>query len=693
MPLADNVAGEPTGDLLELVLDTVGADDETRGSAGGGSSLVFLDCCQAGQGFAGGSKTGGKQGGLLEASIMDAIRAGRRGRFFVGASLGDEIAKENASGGYFTGALCAALQPGYLGQERQEERTLSLNHLVLSVDQRLLQQGGQAVSRVPAAADPQWENWVLFPNRHYEGKAELLRLIVNTLPPDVPVQVLGWEKDGFRDLGLFATPFVQEAASSRSGRRVYEVPDAWQKQTLRLQAKPVRAADRVKYESSPEATVTLKPDARGTPPITALALRSVGYAGGVATADAEFQRAQEVYQQAQQTPEPLERFRQFQTAQALLKDSQHPFAGPVRNEIASLLEGVRPEASRIRLEELIRIATAPVREQRYREAYDALAALNEEPVELREFGLKAGETGRQVAAARQKLLAEWKKWATQQRRQEADQRLSRGEAFLASGQPWHSWRQAFESEVLVGSDERSRGLSQRSVESAMSLFFQQQVSLEVLVSNSAYGILRDLVQGTGVFVKQLQKELSQRFSLDPADLGNRLNEDQETFRQAYASWFPPDVASGWTGGGGGELTVNLPGGATMAFVWIEPGTFTMGSPDSDGMADDDEKPAHQVTINKGFYLGKYEITQRQWETVMSARPWSGEDYVQANSNHPAVYISWKDVQQFIGKLNLSEARQCTGYRRKRNGSMLAEWDEHGMVVRERRESAGQLRLV
>ena len=100
-----------------------------------------------------------------------------------------------------------------------------------------------------------------------------------------------------------------------------------------------------------------------------------------------------------------------------------------------------------------------------------------------------------------------------------------------------------------------------------------------------------------------------------------------------------------------DTTVILSGGATMEFVWIEPGTFVIGSPSSEAGRYDDEGPQHEVTISQGFYLGKYEITQGQWEGVMGATPWSGQDYVQANSNHPAVYISWDDVQSFIHALN------------------------------------------
>ena len=110
---------------------------------------------------------------------------------------------------------------------------------------------------------------------------------------------------------------------------------------------------------------------------------------------------------------------------------------------------------------------------------------------------------------------------------------------------------------------------------------------------------------------------------------------------------PPEEAQP----GEGEITVDLPGGATMEFVWIEPGTFTMGSPESEPGRSDDEGPQHEVTISRGFWLGKYEVTQGQWESVMGTTPWSGRSYVQANAELPAVYISWEDVQELVQALN------------------------------------------
>ena len=102
-----------------------------------------------------------------------------------------------------------------------------------------------------------------------------------------------------------------------------------------------------------------------------------------------------------------------------------------------------------------------------------------------------------------------------------------------------------------------------------------------------------------------------------------------------------------------EITVELPGDAFMEFVWIEPGSFTMGAPEEEPGRLAAEGPQRQVTISQGFYLGKYEITQSQWQSVMGTggtEKWRGR-YVQIHPEHPAVYISWEDVQTFIKTLN------------------------------------------
>ena len=65
-----------------------------------------------------------------------------------------------------------------------------------------------------------------------------------------------------------------------------------------------------------------------------------------------------------------------------------------------------------------------------------------------------------------------------------------------------------------------------------------------------------------------------------------------------------------------EIAVDLGGGVKLEMVLIPAGEFLMGSPESDKDAKGGEKPQRQVRITKPFYLGKYLVTQEQWEAVM-----------------------------------------------------------------------------
>jgi formylglycine-generating enzyme required for sulfatase activity len=113
----------------------------------------------------------------------------------------------------------------------------------------------------------------------------------------------------------------------------------------------------------------------------------------------------------------------------------------------------------------------------------------------------------------------------------------------------------------------------------------------------------------------------------------------------------------WAGAGdaNSQISVDLPGGTTLTMVWVPPGTFVMGAPESEPGRDLWEGPQHEVTISRGFYLAKYELTQDQWERVMGTTPWEGYDYVEANPECPAVYLTWEDAQAFVHRLNAAES--------------------------------------
>ena len=97
----------------------------------------------------------------------------------------------------------------------------------------------------------------------------------------------------------------------------------------------------------------------------------------------------------------------------------------------------------------------------------------------------------------------------------------------------------------------------------------------------------------------------------------------------------------------------------MEFVLVQPGKFQMGSTDAYA----DAKPIHSVTISKSFYIGKYEVTQKQWRDIMGTNP----SYYQED-NRPVESINWNDAQDFIRKLN--EKGGTTRYRLPTE----AEWE-------------------
>lgn len=88
----------------------------------------------------------------------------------------------------------------------------------------------------------------------------------------------------------------------------------------------------------------------------------------------------------------------------------------------------------------------------------------------------------------------------------------------------------------------------------------------------------------------------------------------------------------------------------FVFVEIPAGRFAMGSPDTERGRAGDEGPVREVTISRPFFLGKYEVTQAQWQAIMGGNPSTFQDYA-ASPSHPIEGISWHDVEQFLIAFN------------------------------------------
>ena len=91
-------------------------------------------------------------------------------------------------------------------------------------------------------------------------------------------------------------------------------------------------------------------------------------------------------------------------------------------------------------------------------------------------------------------------------------------------------------------------------------------------------------------------------------------------------------------------TITLPGGATMEMIYCPPGTFSMGTPDDEPDRESKET-LHKVTLTRGFWLGKYEVTQAQWEHVMGVNPSKNK-----NAELPVENVTWEDCDAFCKKV-------------------------------------------
>ena len=112
-------------------------------------------------------------------------------------------------------------------------------------------------------------------------------------------------------------------------------------------------------------------------------------------------------------------------------------------------------------------------------------------------------------------------------------------------------------------------------------------------------------------------------------------------------------------------------GLGLEMVWIPPGTFLMGTPPAEiaalkkeygGTWFDAEGPQHEVEITKGFYLGKYEVTQGEYASVMGQNPsWfkpdgDGKASVAGmdTSRFPVEKVSWDQAKEFCRNLTDTE---------------------------------------
>ncbi len=106
----------------------------------------------------------------------------------------------------------------------------------------------------------------------------------------------------------------------------------------------------------------------------------------------------------------------------------------------------------------------------------------------------------------------------------------------------------------------------------------------------------------------------------------------------------------------GEIEFILPRAVPLNMVLIRGGTFMIGSPPTEQKREDNEGPQCQVTITRDFYMGKYEVTQAQWEAVMGNNP----SHFEHVPNHPVNSVSWLDCAAYCNRLS-AEMNRTSAY--------------------------------
>ena len=85
-------------------------------------------------------------------------------------------------------------------------------------------------------------------------------------------------------------------------------------------------------------------------------------------------------------------------------------------------------------------------------------------------------------------------------------------------------------------------------------------------------------------------------------------------------------------------------------VWISPGAFTMGSPELEPERRENEGPQTRVTLTQGLWMGKYEVTQGDYESVMNHNP----SWFHGPPSLPVEMVSWRDATNYCAQWTTRE---------------------------------------